>query len=215
MLQLYYHPLSSFCQKALIALYENGTPFEKHLVDLMNPAPRAEYQRVWPLAKIPVLRDEARGHTVPEATIVIEYLEHHHPGRAPLIPADADLARETRLKDRIFDLYINEPVGKIVTDTLRPPGKNDPHGVERSRALLATAYGIVEADMRGRTWAVGDLFTMADCAAAPALFYANQLAPLGSEYPHTKAYLERLMARPSYARALDEAKPYFALFPGS
>jgi len=213
-LTLYFHPLSSFCQKALIALYENDTPFEKHLVDLMNPATRAEYQRLWPIAKMPVLRDEARGHTVPEATIVIEYLEQYHPGRARLIPSDPDLAREARLKDRIFDHYVNEPVGKIVTDKLRPAGKNDPQGVEHARGLLATAYGIIEADMSRRTWAVGDVFSMADCAAAPALFYANKLAPLGSAFPHTQAYLDRLMARPSYARALAEAEPYFRMFPG-
>ncbi|HTV21566.1 MAG TPA: glutathione S-transferase family protein, partial [Polyangiaceae bacterium] len=173
-----------------------------------------EYQRVWPLAKMPVLRDEARGHTVPEATIVIEYLEQYHPGRARLIPADPDLARETRLKDRIFDHYLNEPVGKIVTDKLRPAGKNDPVGVEHARGMLATAYGIIEADMSRRTWANGDGFSMADCAAAPALFYASQVAPLGAEFPNTSAYLERLMARPSYARALAEAKPYFDMFPG-
>lgn len=213
-LTLYYHPLSSFCQKALIALYENETPFDKHLVDLMNPVTRAEYQRLWPIAKMPVLRDEARDCTVPEASIVIEYLEQYHPGRTPLIPADRDLAREARLKDRIFDHYVNEPVGKIVTDKLRPAGKNDPHGVEHARGQIATAYGIIEADMSGRTWAIGEHFTLADCAAAPALFYADKVLPLGSDFPSTKAYLQRLMARPSYARALAEAKPYFDLFPG-
>jgi glutathione S-transferase len=213
-LTLYYHPLSSFCQKALIALYENETAFEKHLVDLMNPVTRAEYQRLWPIAKMPVLRDEARGRTLPEASIVIEYLEQYHPGRTPLIPADPDLARESRLKDRLFDLYVNEPVGKIVTDKLRPAGKNDPHGVEHARGLIKTAYGIIEAEMARRTWAIGEVFTLADCAAAPALFYADQVAPLGAELPNTKAYLQRLMARPSYARALAEAKPYFDMFPG-
>jgi glutathione S-transferase len=213
-LTLYFHPLSSFCQKALIALYENETPFEKHLVDLMNPVTRAEYQRLWPIAKMPVLRDEARGRTVPEASIVIEYLEQYHPGRTPLIPLDPDLARESRLKDRIFDHYVNEPVGKIVTDKLRPAGKNDPHGVEQARGLIATAYGIIEAEMAGRTWAIGEQFTLADCAAAPALFYADQVMPLGAEFPNTRAYLQRLMARPSYSRALAEAKPYFTLFPG-
>jgi glutathione S-transferase len=213
-LTLYFHPLSSFCQKALIALYENETAFDKHVVDLMNPVTRAEYQRLWPIAKMPVLRDEARGRTVPEATIVIEYLEQYHPGRTRLIPADADLARETRLKDRIFDHYVNEPVGKIVTDKLRPPGKNDPLGVEHARGLIGTAYGIIEAEMQDRTWAIGDVFTLADCAAAPALFYADKVAPLGATFPATKAYLERLMARPSYARALTEAKPYFDMFPG-
>src|SRR5690606_29851107 len=125
-LTLYYHPLSSFCQKALIALYENDTPFEKHQLDLMNPAVRAEYERLCPLAKMPLLRDDARGKSVPEATIIIEYLEHHHPGPVRLIPSDPERAREARLEDRLFDLYINEPVGKVVTDKPRPAGQNHP-----------------------------------------------------------------------------------------
>lgn len=213
-LTLYFHPLSSFCQKALIALYENDTPFEKHQLDLMNPAVRAEYERLWPLAKMPLLRDDARGKSVPEATIIIEYLEHHYPGPVRLIPSDPERAREARLEDRLFDLYINEPVGKVVTDKLRPAGKNDPLGVEQAFARIRAAYAIVEADLGQRTWAIGEAFSLADCAAAPALFYANQIAPLGVEFPRVRAYLERLMARPSYARVLAEAEPWFRLFPG-
>ena len=213
-LTLHYHPLSSFCHKALIALYENGTPFERQLVDLFDPESHARHQRLWPIAKMPVLRDEARGQTVPEATIVIEYLEQYYPGPTPLIPLDRDAARETRLKDRFYDLYVNEPVGKIVTDKLRPAGKNDALGVERARALLSTAYTMIEAEMGARTYAIGDTFTLADCAAAPALYYASRVQPFGAEHPHAAAYLERLTARASYARALREAEPYFALFPG-
>jgi len=211
---LHFHPLSSFCQKALIALYENAVPFEKVLVDLMDPASRAEYQRLWPIAKMPLLRDEARRVSVPEATIVIEYLEQYYPGPAPLIPLDRDAAREVRLRDRFYDLYVNEPVGKIVTDKLRPAGKNDEVGVERARALLEVAYSIIEKEMAGRQWATGETFTLADCAAAPALFYASKVLAFGPARPNTQAYLARLMARPSYARALGEAEPYFRLFPG-
>jgi glutathione S-transferase len=211
---LHYHPLSSFCQKALIALYENATPFEKVLVNLMDAASRAAYEQLWPIAKMPLLRDEARNTSVPEATIVIEYLEQYYPGPAPLIPADRDAARETRLRDRFYDLYVNEPVGKIVTDKLRPSGKNDEVGVERARALLEVAYAIIEKEMAARSWAIGETFTLADCAAAPALFYASKVQPFGAARPNTNAYLERLMARPSYARALREAEPYFKLFPG-
>ena len=213
-LTLHYHPLSSFCHKALIALYESGTPFERQRVDLFDPESFARHQRLWPIAKMPVLRDEARGQTVPEATIVIEYLEQYYPGASPLIPLDRDAAREARLRDRFYDLYVNEPVGKIVTDKLRPAGKNDELGVERARALLVTAYGMIEAEMAERTYALGKVFTLADCAAAPALYYANRVQPFGAARPHTSAYLERLTARPSYARVLAEAEPYFKMFPG-
>jgi glutathione S-transferase len=211
---LHYHPLSSFCQKALIALYENATPFEKVLVNLMDPTSRAAYERLWPVAKMPLLRDEARNVSVPEATIVIEYLDQYYPGPVPLIPTDRDAARETRLRDRFYDLYVNEPVGKIVTDKLRPAGKTDEIGVERARALLDVAYSIIEKEMAERSWATGETFTLADCAAAPALFYASRVRPFGTARPNTSAYLARLMARPSYARALQEAEPYFKLFPG-
>jgi glutathione S-transferase len=211
---LHFHPLSSFCQKALIALYENETPFQKVLVNLMDADSRAEYARLWPIAKMPLLRDDMRNASVPEATIVIEYLDQYHPGPVQLIPTDRDAARETRLRDRFYDLYVNEPVGKIVTDKLRPAGKNDELGVERARALLETAYAIIEREMATRTWATGEDFTLADCAAAPALFYASRVQPFGGSRPNVSAYLERLMARPSYARALREAEPFFKLFPG-
>jgi len=150
---------------------------------------------------------------VPEATIIIEYLAQHHPGRTQLIPGDQERARQTRLRDRLFDLYVNVPMQKIVTDRLRPAGRGDPHGVEEARGLLRTACGIVDRDMASRTWAMGDSFSMADCAAAPALFYANHVIPLGDAFPNAAAYLGRLMQRPSFARALEEAEPYFGLIP--
>jgi glutathione S-transferase len=213
-LKLYFHPLSSFCHKVLIALYENGTPFEPHLVDLGDETSRTEFKKIWPIGKFPVLRDEARDRTVPESSIIIEYLAQHYPGSTPLVPAGTDLARQTRLRDRFFDLYVNVPMQKIVADRLRPAGRNDPHGVEEAKALLQTALGLVDEAMATKTWAMGDTFSMADCAAAPALFYADKVMPLGGARPNAAGYLRRLMDRPSYARALQEAEPYFKLFPG-
>lgn len=212
-LRLYFHPLSSFCQKVLVALYENGTPFEPEIIDLGNEASRAAFLKIWPIGRFPVLRDTAADRTIPESSIIIEYLAQHHPGRTPLVPADPDLARQTRLQDRFYDLYVNVPMQKVVTDRLRPPGKNDPHGVEQARTLLQTALGMVEQDMAAKTWAMGEIFTMADCAAAPALFYANLVMPFGDTHRKAAAYLARLMERPSFARAVEEAKPYLALMP--
>ncbi len=212
-LTLYFHPLSSFCQKALVALYENGTPFEPHLVDLMDDTSRAEFKKIWPIGKFPVLRDEAADRTIPESSIIIEYLAQHYPGRTQLVPEDPDLARQTRLRDRFFDLYVNVPMQKIVTDKLRPAGNNDTYGVDQARTQLATACGMIDQDMATRTWAMGNAFTMADCAAAPALFYANMVLPLGDAHKNVAAYLDRLMQRPSFARALEEAQPYLKLMP--
>jgi glutathione S-transferase len=213
-LKLYYHPLSSFCHKVLIALYENDTPFEKQIVDLGDPTSRDEFLKVWPIGRFPVLRDEARDWLVPESSIIIEYLDQRFPGKTRFLPADPDLARQTRTSDRFFDLYVNVPMQKIVTDKLRPPGQNDSFGVDQAQKQLHTALSMAEQEMAKKTWAMGDAFSMADCAAAPGLFYANMLAPLANNYPHTAAYLNRLVERPSYARVLKEAQPYFALFPG-
>ena len=212
-LTLYFHPLSSFCQKALTALYENDTPFGRHIVDLLDEASSAAFRKIWPIGKFPVLRDEARDRTIPESSIIIEYLALHYPGKTQLVPEDAELARQTRLRDRFFDLYVNMPMQKVVTDKLRPEGKNDPYGVEEAKARLQTACRMVDEDMAARTWAMGEDFTMADCAAAPALFYADQLMPLAGTYEHAAAYLDRLMARPSFARVHKEAQPYWAMFP--
>jgi glutathione S-transferase len=212
-LTLYFHPLSSFCQKVLIALYENGTPFEPRIVDLADETSRAAFLKVWPIGKFPVLRDEAKDRTIPESSIIIEYLAQHYPGRTDLVPADAELAREGRMRDRFYDLYVNVPMQKIVTDRLRPAGRNDPHGVENAKRLLSTALGMVDQEMATKTWAMGDAFSMADCAAAPALFYANLVMPFGDTHKNAAAYLRRLMERPSFARAVKEAEPYRALFP--
>ena len=212
-LTLYYHPLASYCWQPLIALYENDTPFKPCIVDLMDPTSAAAFKKVWPIGKFPVLRDETRGVTVPESTVVIEYLSQYYPGRTRLVPPDPELAWRVRLSDRFYDHYVNDPMSKIVTDRIRPTGRNDPHGVEEARALLRTSLDMVEEQMAGRTWAVGDAFTLADCAAAPALFYADKVMPLGETHRNAAAYLGRLMRRPSFARVLKEAEPYFRMFP--
>jgi len=211
-LTLYFHPLSSFCMKVLIALYENGTPFTPHIVDLMDETAAANLKKMWPIGKFPVLRDDARNETIPETSIIIEYLDQHYPGTTRFIPADSALALQTRLQDRFYDLYVQLPMQQIVGDRLRPADKKDPLGVAQAKDRLTNVYEMIERDMASRTWAVGDQFSMADCAAAPALFYGNKVMPL-ENYKNTAAYLERLMQRPSYARALREAEPYFKFFP--
>ena len=209
-LTLWFHPLASFCHKALIALDEAGIAFEPVVVDLADPASRDAFAAVWPLLKFPVLRDAARGATVAESTAVIEYLDAFH--GCGMIPADPDCAWKARMWDRIFDQYVHVPMQKIVTDAIRPGGGHDPHGVAEARAGLAEAYRFLETELPG-PWALGEAFGLADCAAAPALFYADVVQPLGPAEPRLKAYLDRLVRRPSYARVLAAAEPYFAMFP--
>jgi glutathione S-transferase len=197
----------------LVALYENDTAFARNIVDLGDPASAAALKALWPIGKFPVLRDDARDWTVPESSTIIEYLAQHYPGPVALVPADTDLARQTRLRDRFFDLYVNVPMQKVVTDRLRPSGQNDTYGVEQARTLLQTALGMIDRDMTAKTWAMGEAFGMADCAAAPALYYANLVTPLGQSHPNAASYLDRLMRRGSFARAVEEAGPYRHLFP--
>jgi len=212
-LTLYLHPLASFCHKVMIALYETGTPFEAKIVDLMDPREHARYLEVWPAGKIPVLHDGARDRTVPETSIIIEYLDRLYPGGEPLIPRDEEQALEARLWDRFFDLYVQVPMQKIVTDTLRAAGENDSRGVADARASLKTAYDMAERQLAGKTFAIGERFSIADCAAAPALFYAGIVEAFGAGHVNLSAYFERLVERPSFARVLAEARPYFDMFP--
>ncbi len=208
-LTLYYHPLASFCHKVLIALYEHGTHFERRIIDLGSPAERTELQAIWPLTKFPVIRDHERGRDVPETSIIIEYLDRFYSGEGRLIPDDWDKALEVRLWDRFFDNYVHGPMQEIVADSFRPVRRD----LASERAALATAYRMLDERMATRAWAAGQEFSMADCAAAPALFYASTLVPFGPESAHLHAYFERLMARPSVVRVLDEAKPYFSMYP--
>jgi len=200
MLELYLHPLASYCWKVLLALYEAGLAFTPRVIDLADPAQRAELAAVWPFAKFPVLHDHARGQVVPESSIIIEHLARHYPSAAHLVPDDLDV----RARDRFFDLYVMEPMSRIVRDMLKP---GDPAAVAAAKQMLVTAYGVVEG------WPERADFTLADCSAAPSLLYADQLVPI--EPPRTRAYLERLLARPSMLRVRREAQPYWHKFPGA
>ncbi|HEY4215203.1 MAG TPA: glutathione S-transferase family protein [Steroidobacteraceae bacterium] len=212
-LTLYMHPLSSYCHKALVALYENATPFTAHSVNLGDATEREAFRKIWPIGKFPVLRDDARDRTVPESTTIIEYLQRHYPGPAKLLPEDPERAAEVRSVDRFYDLYVHHPMQSVVGDRIRPADKRDPLGVEQARDRLRTALRMVEREMADAVWAVGGSFSMADCSASPALFYANKVMPLAEEFPVAHAYLQRLVKRPSYARALREAEPYMSMFP--
>jgi len=212
-LTLYFHPLASYCWKALIAFYENDTPFTPQKVDLGNPAERAALLKLWPIGKFPVLGDDARGKTVPESSIIIEYLDRHYPGPTRFIPADPELALQTRLRDRFYDLYVHLPMQKIMVDRLWPADKKDPRGVEEAKAQLRTSYAMIEQQMSAGTWAMGEAFSLADCAAAPSLFYGNMAAPFGEDQKNLRAYFERLKLRPSFARVMKEAEPYFNMVP--
>jgi glutathione S-transferase len=210
-LKLYAHPFSSYCQKALIALYENSTPFEFRLLAHDDPQIMAEFAELWPIRRFPVLVDGER--TVTEASIIIEYLGLHYPGPVALVPADARAALDVRSMDRFFDNYISTPQQKIVFDSLRPDAERDVRGVTEARAMLDTAYAWLDKTMAAREWAAGDTFSLADCAAAPALFYADWSHAIDPAFAHVRAYRERLLARPSFARAVDEARPYRPPFP--
>jgi glutathione S-transferase len=212
-LTLHFHPLSSFCWKVLIALYENDTPFEPRLVDLGHETERAALLKLWPIGKFPVLSDDAKDRTIPESSIIIEYLDNHYPGRTRFIPADPKLALQTRLRDRFYDLYVHLSVQKIVGDRLRPEGKKDPHGVEEAKARIQSCYGMIDKEAAAKTWPMGEAFSLADCAASPALFYASKVMPFGDTHKNVTAYFDRLKARPSFARVIKEAEPYFAMFP--
>lgn len=208
-LTLLYHPLSSYCHKVLIALYERGIAFEPRLVNLGDPAERAALEAIWPIGKFPVLRDSDTGRDLAESSIIIEYLDRQAIPADVLIPDEADTALEVRFWDRVLDLYVQAPMQEIVGDRLR--GANADLG--RTRATLATAYRMIDRQMTGRDWLAGDAFSLADCAAAPALFYASILQPFPDGHAALAAYFERLLVRPSVQRVLREARPYFPMFP--
>lgn len=210
-LKLYAHPFSSYCQKVLIALYENDTPFEWRALSHENPQVMEELTALWPMKRFPVLVDA--GRTVVEASIIIEYLGLHHGGSVQLIPADAGDALEVRAMDRFFDNYVHAPLQKIVFNALRPEADRDSFGVDEARAMLDTAYAWLDQVMALRPWAAGDAFSLADCAAAPALFYADWAHPVPASCTRVRDYRQRLLSRPSFARAVDEARPYRSYFP--
>ncbi len=211
-LSLYYHPLSSCCWKVLIALYELGAVFEPRLLNLGDPDERKNFLALWPTGKMPLLLDGSR--VVPETSIIIEHLsQHHRDGASPLVPAGPEASLEVRLMDRLLDLYVMTPMQAIVADRLRDEADRDAMAVSNARGTLATAYGLLEQKLEGRSWMGGDSFSLADCAAAPSLFYATTLVPLQPEHPRLASYLERVLQRPSVARVLAEAQPFFQYYP--
>jgi glutathione S-transferase len=210
-LALYAHPFASYCQKALIALYENATPFEFKMLGPETPQNFEALKRLWPIGKFPVLDDD--GTVVFEATSIIEHLALHYPGPVRLIPDSQTIALDVRMMDRVFDNYVMTPMQRIVADRLRPPETRDPQSVTEARAMLDRAYRWLDGRLAGRAWAVGETFSLADCAAAPSLFFADWTHPIAEEFKELRGYRNRLLARPSFARAVDEARPYRSFFP--
>lgn len=209
--QLFAHPFSSYCQKVLVALYENDTPFEFRILSQDAPEVEAEWAALWPMKRMPLLKDGEE--TVMETTIIIEYLMLHYPGPVDLIPSDRKSALKTRFMDRFFDNYVMTPMQKVVFNQIRPEESRDPHGVDEARTMLDMAYGFLDGAIAGSEWAAGDHFSLADCAAAPSLFYADWVHPIPETFANVRAYRARLLARPSFARAVDEARPYRHFFP--
>lgn len=211
MLTLYGHPISSFTWKVLMALYENDTPFDFITVDQNT---YADFIAKWPMGKFPILIDSDRKSMTTETSVIIEYLDTYYPGATRFIPQNIDAALEVRRWDRVFD-HINTTMSKVVVDNIRPDGQRDPFGVEEAKRVVHAAYTVVETQLGDREFAVGDSLTMADCAAAPALWYATRNVPLENKYPRIAAYLERLISRPSFARAVKESEPLFHMYPGA
>jgi glutathione S-transferase len=209
-LTLHSHPLASYCWKVLIALYEKGLEFEARTVDLGNPAAKTAFEALWPTAKIPLLDDG--GTIVPETSIIIEHLERY-PGNAQLLPSDPQARLQARLWDRIFDCYVMDPMQHYIAQHLRPVQERDARTLKEAAARLSAAYDLIESRMGDRPWAAGAEFSMADCAAAPALFYAVTIAPLPGSHTTLNGYFERLMSRPSVQRVIGEAAPYFSYYP--
>jgi glutathione S-transferase len=210
---LYYHPLSSYSWKVLIALYEKDVAFDGRIIDEQHPENCGEWAALWPLLRFPLLRDDERDVTVPETSTIIEYLDLHHPGEWQAIPTEPGVAIEARVMDRLFDNYVMTPMGTVVFNKIRPEGQHDDYGVDQAKAALSLSYDLLETRLADRQWAAGAAFTLADCAAVPSLFYADRIVPFRRSHPVLGAYLARLEARPSFARVLQEKEPYWQMFP--
>jgi glutathione S-transferase len=208
-LTLHAHPFASYCWKALIALYENGTPFTYRLVE--DEAGWAELESLWPIKKFPLLRDG--NAIIVESSIIVEYLMRHYPGTTRMIPVNDDAALTVRFMDRFFDNYVMSPMQTLVSDRLRTQTERDAKGVADARTMLDVAYGWLEKQLTPQAWTSGSTFSLADCSAAPALFYADWMHPIGDRFPEVLAYRRRVLARPSVARVVDEARPFRKLFP--
>lgn len=209
--ELYGHPFASFVWKALIALYEREVPFTFRMVDPDHPENQARMAMLSPTGQFPALVDGSR--QLAESNAIIEYLDLFHGTASPLVPADAREALQARMMADIFDDYIHAPMQRIVGDALRPEAERDPRGVAEARATLDRCYAWLEPRLAATPWVAGARFTIADCAAAPALFYADWVHPITPEYAALRACRVRLLARPSVARVVDEARPFRHFFP--
>ena len=210
-LVIYGHPFSSYTWKVLIALHENATPFEFRLISPDTPENTAQWLRLWPLRKFPVLVDGER-HVV-ETSVIIEYLQLAHPGPVRLVPADAMAALDVRFMDRVFDLHVMDAAQHAVNGAISGDPVKRRDGMALSVEKLGLAYAWLETRLADAGWACGGDFTLADCAAAPALFYADWVHRIPEACPKLRAYRARLLARPSVSRAVDGARPYRPLFP--
>jgi len=208
-LTLYAHPFAAYCWKVLIALYENATPFTYRVVE--DAAGWAELESFWPIKKFPLLRDGDA--TIAESSIIVEYLMRRYPGSTRMIPLNDDAALNVRFMDRFFDTYVMSPMQTLVSDRMRAETERDAKGVADARRMLDVAYGWLEGRLTSRAWASDDTFSLADCAAAPALFYSDWVHPIGDRFPEVLAYRRRVLARPSVARVVEEARPFRKFFP--
>jgi glutathione S-transferase len=207
-LTLYAHPFAAYCWKVLIALYENGTPFSYRVIE--DAEGWAELEALWPIKKFPLLRDGDT--TIVESSIIVEHLMLRHPGNAPMIPANDDVALQVRSIDRFFDNYVMTPMQTLVSDRMRTEKERDAKSVADAGKMLDVAYAWLEERVTRETWLCGT-FSLAECSAAPALFYADWVHPIGDRFPDVLAYRRRVLSRPSVARVVDEARPYRKLFP--
>lgn len=210
-LSLYGHPFSSYTQKVLIAMYENEIRFDFRHLGPDTPEHTQEWLARWPLRKFPLLVDD--GRSIVETSIIIEYLQLTHPGPVRLLPAEPLVALDVRFLDRFFDLHVMSPVQHAVTGALSGDPAKREDGLRFASEKLELAYAWLEQQLAGKTWAAGEAFTLADCAAAPSLFYADWTHPIAEAFPVLRAYRRRLLARPSFRRAVEEARPYRPLFP--
>ena len=205
-MKLYYFPLSTYSQKALMALHEKKIPFEPEIVDLRDDAARAKYRDIYPLGKVPLLVLD-NGHLIPESSIIIEYLDTHFESGPRLIPKDPEESRRTRFKDRMQDLYLNESVTTLIFESWKTEAERNAEGMEKARFRAGVLYDFMEKDLADKRWLMGSEFSMADCAAAPPLFYAQEHFPF-NDRPNITAYWKRLSARPSWQKVFEEVKPY-------
>lgn len=207
-MKLYYHPLSTYSQKVVMALHEKQMPFEPHIVNMLEEAERKKYREIYPLGKIPLLILDD-GHMIPESTIIVEYADMTSDKGPRLIPSDPQSARQVRFFDRMLDLYLNDSVANLIFEGWKPEAERDQALIDRCQERIGIMYDYLDKHLGGKTWLKEESFSMADCAAAPPLFYAQQTAPF-ADRPNISAYFERVQTRESYRKVIEEAAPYLA-----